>query len=318
MTYKEREETGAPSELSGKVHDWLAQEGYPLEYYVANCFSGFKFRVHQGAYVRVSDEAPREVDVLAAMEIRHPEYRRLTRAYTVVECKWTKSKPWVAFTARTGRMMESAVIAQSISSELGESAAWLNAGEARLQKLQLFSSPEMPAFGGRQALGGGSDVFYNALRSVAGAASALAKKYDRYRAPDEFPHMAVVAFPLIVIDGSLFSASYNPSSDKLLLEEVQQVRFHWRGDPSSPLLTTIDVVTRDGLPAFAELRAKDTQQLLAVLDQTSEQLDKCWTSKSLKHLERKGGSTGIIGSPRLLYSIHKRSQETGAEPKKEA
>jgi len=250
--------------------------------------------------------------VLAAMEIRHPEYRRLTRAYTVVECKWTKSKPWVAFTARTGRMMESAVIAQTISSELGESAVWLNAGERRLQNLQLFSSPEMPAFGGRQALGGGSDVFYNSLRSVAGAASALTKRYDRYRAPDEFPYMAVVAFPLIVIDGSLFSASYDSSDDKMLLEEVHHVRFHWRGDPSSPLLTTVDVVTREGLPAFAEQRAKDTQKLLAVLDKTSDQLDKCWTSKSLKHLERKSGSTGISGSPRLLYSIHKRSQ--GASP----
>ena len=296
-------------DLGSKVHDWLTREGYPLEYFVASTFAASKFRVEQGAYVRAGDEPPREIDVLASMHLlRGRKTRNLVRAYTVVECKWTKSKPWVAFTAKSAGMMSSAVIAQSVASELGQAAIWLNAGHERLQNSELFASPSSPAFGGRQALGSASDVFYNSLRSVAGAANALVSSYDNYRGPDNFPECAVIAFPMIVIEGSLFSASYDANDDQVKLEAVNHVRFHWRGDPKSPLRTTIDVVTRGGLAEFVIQRADDTKMVLDALKTSADELRHCYLSHKVKPLTIWPGATGVSGTPKLLNLIGRRAE----------
>jgi hypothetical protein len=121
-------------ETTGKVTEWLRNEGYPLEYHVAQAFYDSGFFVQQGEYIKGRAGESREIDVLAFMDSAQDE-RMLVRACTVVECKWTKRKPWIAFTTPTTRMANSAIIAQSIGSELAEAALYVNAGEPRLEEL---------------------------------------------------------------------------------------------------------------------------------------------------------------------------------------
>lgn len=204
--------------------------------------------------------------------------------------------------------MSSAIIAQSITSELGQAAIWLNAGHKELGSTALFDSPASPGFGGRQALGSGSDVFYNSLRSVVGAATALVSNYDKYRGLDNFPECAVIAFPLIVIEGALFSASYDAEADDVTLTEVRQLRLHWRGDPNSPQRTTIDIVTREGLSAFVAQRASDTKLVLNALKVSADELRDCYLAHKSQPLTVWSAPTGLSGNPTLLNLIKRRSE----------
>lgn len=299
----------AEDELSSKVADWLSGEGYPLEYYVAHLCRQSGFRVQQGAYMKRADSNPREIDVLASMTKFEKGTRPLARMYTVAECKWTKKKPWVAFTANSGHMAPSAVIAQCLASELAESAVYLEAGDKNLQSLPLFRSPEKPSFGGRQALGSDSDVFYNALRSVVGAAHNLASRYNVYRGEEDVPDSAVLTFPLIVIDGDLFEASYDDNADKMNLDRVEQTRLHWKGSKDSPFLATVDVVTKTGLESFVRQRAEDTKVVLDQLFATANQLTDCFRNKSTAGLTVKVGPTGKSGMPPFLRALHERAAQ---------
>src|ERR1700687_1334235 len=103
-----------PGDLPAKVRAWLDEEGYPLEFATAATFRRHGFAVRQGMYIREKGDA-REIDVAAS---RNAKRNGLRRVYHVVECKWSKDKPWVVFTG-PGGMAASACITQTISSLLG-------------------------------------------------------------------------------------------------------------------------------------------------------------------------------------------------------
>src|SRR5262249_24084840 len=87
-----------PDDLKSKVAAWLDKEGYPLEFRTANSFRRAGFRVRQSEYVRAEDgDKVREIDVAASKTWRLD--KPMLRVYHVVECKWTKDKPWVVFSS---------------------------------------------------------------------------------------------------------------------------------------------------------------------------------------------------------------------------
>jgi hypothetical protein len=307
-------EATGEEDLSSKVADWLRGEGYPLEYFTAHTFRRHGFKVEQGAYIKPAEGNPREIDVLASQsKVNANSEPPLARVYTVVECKWTKDKPWVAFTANTGQMASSAIIAQTISSELGEASVFLEAGDEELPNLALFQSPETPCFGGRQAFGRESDVFYNAIKSVAGAARNVVERYNKYKSEDELPDAAVLAFPLIVIQGDLFEAAYDEQADQMTLQRATQTRLHWRGSKDSDLLTTVDVVTKDGLDSFVSQRAAETKVLLEALFLRANQLAECFRNKSVAGLVHNVGPTGTEGMPPFLYDLYELAERATSD-----
>jgi hypothetical protein len=291
------------NELANKVSQWVNDEGYPLEYFAANVFRRKGFRTTQGDYARDNDDTPREIDICADMTCRTDASSGLIRAYNIVECKWTKSKPWVVFTSPTTTMMQSAVAAQTISSEIGQAAMWAKAGDSDLTGLPLFSSPECGGFNGRQALSKGQDKFYDSIRSVVSATNAIAHGYNRYLKTDNMPRACVVAFPVIVIDGHLFAASYSADSDDIQLEIKDQIRCHWRGSAHSPFLTTIDIVTKKGLADFVDQRAKDFGVLLPKLASAYGELQECYRKQDPRLIKVEPGARGVIGWPPFLRSL---------------
>jgi len=144
---------------TSKVASWLQGEGYPLEYTTAATFHHSGFRVFQGRHVRTApDQNPREVDVIGVFDDHFDDH--LLRIEYIVECKWSRDKPWVVFTSPFAQMSSAACINQTIASELGNAALWLEAGSPRLAQLASFATPKTPGFGGRQALSQQRDVFY--------------------------------------------------------------------------------------------------------------------------------------------------------------
>jgi hypothetical protein len=290
-----------PNDIQAKLQAWLDQEGYPLEFATAAVFRRHGFIVRQGTYVRVdSDEKAREIDVVAYMDA---EGEALVRAYHVVECKWSRDKPWVVFTG-SGSMASAACITQTISSLLGSAILWTQAGLEPLHRMSLFETPRRAGFNGRQAFSKGNDEFYNSMKSVSSLSTFLVQNYDNaQRARGTLPTCAIIAFPVIVIDGRLFEAYFDSTGNNLKLGESNCLRCHWKGAPAWSLHATIDIVTFDYLDTFVEKRKNEVQQFLEVAASTREAIGTCFLQGSLDTLQITEGPRGVIGLHRLLREV---------------
>ena len=290
--------------LRDKVAEWLSKEGYPLEFQVANCFHKNGFNVHQGGYITDGQsESLREVDVLAEINTRVNDI--LFRIYHVVECKWSKDKPWIIFTSPSARIDPAACVAQTIASKFGTAILWASAGEKSLHSLSLFSIPYRPGFGGRQAFGKGNDIFYSAMQSVVSATYAVAIRYDdRLTVPFGFPKIAHIVFPIIVVDGKLFEAYFDSDNGNVNIEEQSKARLHWRGAESWKYFSTLDIVTVDVLDDFVQQRRAESEQALNVMSKYLSRIQECFIDRSLEPvLSVPNAARGIVGLPPLLGDL---------------
>lgn len=252
-------------EVLKKVHDWLERNGYPLEYETQHAFDEAGIGSVQGYHVKdLKTDAVREIDVLASIQ-RIAADGRFIQCTHVVECK-QNGKPWVAFTrpigARAGFCIE-----QTIGNVVGKQAASALANDLDLQRLDLFRRRSAPAFGGSEAKLGESgaqdanakDGCYAKLQAVVSNSVSLAGEFH-----DE--DHATMIFPVIVLGGALFTASYDMKARKLAVAEADEVRFQWRGaEALSAGHATIDVVTAKHLPKWAEQRRRDVDAVLRKL-----------------------------------------------------
>jgi len=294
---------GAQSDLQKKVASWLSTEGYPTEFQTASIFRRHGFRVFQGHHVRNADDGtPREIDVLAHMDHAIAE-RPLIRCEFVVECKWSGKKPWVMFASKSARMAASACISQTISSTFGTAVMWHLAGDAECKNMAIFRTPTEPGFGGRQAFSKGQDVFYSALNTVTSAATHRMRQYDKLRKPGTLPRFCVVTFPIVVVDGELFEATFSEEVGGIQVMPAESARCHWTGAPEWKLHSSIDVVTLRGLHTFLEMRKPQIVRLLELMNDAAREISDCYSAKSIDKLKIKSGSRGIVGLPGLLQEI---------------
>lgn len=301
---------GGTVDLHSKVREWLNQEGYPTEFTATSVFQRHEFRVRQGYYVRDDDsDAVREIDILAEKTASSRDY--LVRACHVVECKWSRDKPWVVFTSANAQIGHAACVAQTMASLLGSTILWAIAGDKSLHNMDLFSTPDRPGFNGRQAFSKGKDYFYSAMRSVTTLAFLAMREYDRVERPKgKMPRSAVVAFPVIVVDGQLFEAFYDVDEADVRLEAVKHVRCHWRGSPSWKHHATVDIVTLDHLEEFVANRTNELDSLLSKMKNTRNQIAECFKQRTLDPLTVPRAARGILGLPRLLREALPGQKET--------
>jgi hypothetical protein len=299
--------------MERKLVEWLATEGYPLEFATAQAFRNNGFRVFQGYYTSAQDDKPaREIDVVATMDSPRRDF--LLRVVNVVECKWSGDKPWVFFCSDNAVMTSAAVIAHAIASQLGDALLWKDAGSKILGNLELFRNPKSPAFGGRQGFSGSRDVLFDALRSVTGAARSVAEEYDASDgtgAGIKLPPNGIIVIPLIVVTGHLFEVRQDTSGDLELLE-VPHTRIHWRGANQKSSITTVDVVSSDHLEDFCKRRAADTKKLLEVMSSSTDELMQCIAAGSLKDLKVIQAARGVVGRPQLLTRLRSSLSEASA------
>lgn len=289
--------------LRKKLRVWLDGQGYPLEFTTANVFRRNAFFVSQGAYVRHADsENPREIDLTAQIDASERDY--LIRVYHVVECKSSRDKPWVVFTT-SGKMGQAACVAQTIASHLGSAILWKEAGLERLHRMSLFETPDRYGFNGRQAFSNsnGKDCFYDAMRSVTSLSTLLVQQYDDHRSEGDMPEHAVVAFPLIVVDGKLFEAYFDADLDDVRLDEVDRIRCHWDDAPAWWLHATIDIVTFSGLDSFVQKRNAEVHELLAIMKRSRDEIAACFADGTIDSLSVTEGSRGVVGIHPLFREV---------------
>ncbi len=297
--------------LEQRVRDWLSRQGYPLEFRTAAEFSKAGFQVRQGDYVQdtISDKL-REIDVLADAPSRHPD--QPVRVSYIVECKWTREKPWVVFTS-SETVKPGITISQTIASDLGHLLLWAAAGDCRLNATRTFEASGRAGFGGRQAFSEKADLVFSALQSVVSATKAKAEawnkrlEYEQAITGSLLPRIGVILFPVIVIEGRLFEARLQGAD--LMLEEVNYSRVYWRGSEAWEHMATIDVVTIGFLEEFLSRRVSEVDTISEVLQQHFESLQSCCQKLELGEFEITPGQRGFFGVPPLLQRLNRAFEE---------
>ena len=286
--------------LKEKVEAWIAKEGVPLEYYTSNAFRQQGFSTYQGEYIG-DGNVMREIDV-DAFQIFNLKGNYI-RFHNIVECKWSKDKPWVVYTTHT-KMNPSATINQSFGNITGEAFLWTLAGEEELQQLELFNNALETGYAGRQALGSLNDVFYSTLQSVVAKTLSKVNSYDGQSKQNPFD-MVVLAFPVVVIDGALFETSYDAEKDKVLVKETKHCMVNWRGYQGWSYNARVHIVTKDYLSEFVSIRKQSFEKVLSYIVKYWDMLIECYDKQDLKYLEVKEASRGTIGLPKLFAEIRK-------------
>ena len=259
-------------ELNKKVQEWLREQGYPTEFRVADVCRRHGFRVWQGFHLRSENPevAPREVDVIATADSPSRDY--LIRVEHLIECKWSKDKPWIVFTSQNAQMASTACVA-TIGNSLGWTLISDMAHDPELHQLDFFLAPDRPGYGGRQAFSKGVDHFYNALASVTELSVMNARWYDLPRKSAR-SGSAVLIFPLVVVEGQLYEAFFDEKLDDINLVPTKRVRCHWRGATTWNLHASVDIVTLDHLDEFIDRRSKEVGLLLSRLERASTDIAK--------------------------------------------
>ncbi len=302
--------------LKDEVEEWLSKEGYGLEFLTADIFSKHDFKVRQGYYVR--DEQTRnlkEIDVIAhetrTLATPLPDKLSHLRIEYVVECKWSKNKPWVVFSSYNHAMSSSECIRQTIASLTGSAILWTLGTDLTVQNLNMFSTPPRPGYSGRQALGEGKDIFYSTMQSIISAASSLAKSYDRHPIYDvgQTLENATIIFPVIVIDGRLFEAYFDEISGKTKVDEVKTIRIHWRGAEVSANTVTVDLVTLEELDNFVKSCRLEIDSVLDAIQDGLGAIQNCYIQKSLSPLKISHSDRRIIELPFVLEKIRQLEEE---------
>ena len=291
--------------LKENLEAWLAREGYPLELSVANAFHAAGFEVLHRQYFRNKSQqssGATDIAVRTSVDVGNS----LLRLYYLIECKWSKDKPWVIFLG-DAKTPPASLVAQTVASQTARALFWARAGDPALQALSLFKPPAQFGFAGRQAFDDKSDVFDTTVQSLLTRALRLVASYDgACREPKDLLQTAVAVFPIIVVDGPLYTASLGAEADKLALTQASHVRVFWRASAVWPLHATVDIVTAFDLPGFGAQRCSDATALMQQLTEPMKQLQRCWAEKSLAPLEITAGSKGTIGLPHLLREMQAR------------
>jgi hypothetical protein len=308
--------TESTNPLATKVDEWLRHEGYPLEYITAATFHQMGFGIWQGVYVRSSsDENPREIDVIGLYDSSDEDV--LLRVEYVIECKWSRDKPWVVFTSPFRQMSTAACVNQTIASEFGRAALWLQAGDQRFTRLASFATPRVPGFGGRQALTQAKDTFYASVQSVVTACSLRMSGYDEPPVKGvSLPRAAVIAFPVVVIDGTLFEAYPVAGGPGMALREVKTARLHWKGSAAWRYNATVDIVSIGGLAQYAEQRANEAASILRIMRTATTRIAKFAQSGKRADLRITRGSRGTLGPPSLIARLIRAHQDATTAARK--
>ena len=259
------------------------------------------FRVFQGEYAKTSDGTPRELDVLATLTSKREDI--LLRVNHVIECKYSKDKPWVVFCSNSQPMMSSAIAAQSIGSSLGSAIVWSIAGHKEVTSLELFKNHSKSGFGGRVAFDNKRDVFYRTVQSVVQNSFSVAERYGEYPQEGILPEHGILVFPIILVEGNIFNAHYDAEKGKTVLEETNHARCHWRGSNVTSFHSTVDIVTLNSFEGFMKQRYDETCSLIKMMEDCYDRILKCGKTKSLEPLEFQSSPRGILGAPPLLCDL---------------
>lgn len=261
-------------DLENRIKKWLGQQGYPLEMQVARAFQEAGFSVSSSEYFLDPDEnKPREIDVIASMqEVINGVIFQLV--YTV-ECKSSKTNPWVCFCSATSQTREPSVgfLARHATAQGRDMLTELSCNPD-VRTGHLFHLPDHHAYGVTNAFKKRLDVPYQSIHGARKAAQAIVTHYDREQALPNRVGTVCIAFPLVVVNAPIFSCTLDDKGKIELLKVNSETILRTGFDT---YYSVVEIVDATGLPTYlkskANLMARFLRRLPERIPGTLEQLD---------------------------------------------
>jgi hypothetical protein len=193
--------------LKKKVEEWLAKQGYPLEMRVAQVLKQRGWLVlHSRRYNDPIQQKEREIDLLAISD--DPSESSSLAGDLVIECKWTRDKPWVLF---SGTKLATNAIAQ-LAATPKTSGAMAKIPYDEVPTLPLFENVD-EGYSLVQALKtekteDPTNVGYTAVQTVINAADFFASQMSE--------ELDILFVPVVVIDGELFRGTLSEKGEVVI------------------------------------------------------------------------------------------------------
>lgn len=223
--------------LENKILKWMEKEGYPLELKASKILRDMDFEVGQSIfYLDNETNTAREIDIVAY------KYYKINNGWVtfafVIECKSSKDKPWIAFTAKEERLYDTDFIIHRNANSKGKTFLNNKVNDKKLAELDLFKIGARTAFNLTRAFTDGIDVTYKATISTMKATSALVEKANKSHNVYRF------FFPIILIDSKLFDCNLD-EENQLNLDEITNVDLVISNSFDSQRANFIDLITID-------------------------------------------------------------------------
>jgi hypothetical protein len=243
----------APKPLETALSEWLETQGYPLEMEVAKEFRSKQFQVGQGGYYKDPDTGiQREIDVTASKAQAVRDF--ILQLVCFVECKVSRSKPWVLFTSIRDPTLSRTDHYSMVASPLGMMFLGRIHGNQASAMPRIFGPRDRVAYGITEALGERQNAINPAFAAVIAAAKAAVARANLTReevSHDPMPEPLVdVLIPVVVLDGYLFEYFLDLEGQKQLRRIHSGLLSLGHAIPGRERSTLVHVITREGLPEF--------------------------------------------------------------------
>jgi hypothetical protein len=272
MATHDKKKEGSEKSENIRVKEWLQKEGYPLEMKAALIFEESGFNVTQGVhYEDLITNKYREIDLVAQIRKATANKSFEIILQCIVECKYSKDKPWIIFSTTTGHQQR--IIKDIRRGQEGSAYNLIsNLSEIKeLPKKGIINGPERTAYGGTLAFkDNNKDETFPALVKLSEIlySGALTK---------ELPHIlisrdaAVFTMGLILVDGSIYDARMIKS--ELDLNKIDFGRLKWGGRGTENNII-IDIVTFNYLHIYLEKMLNELKIILLACESRPELYNK--------------------------------------------
>lgn len=228
----------------------MNSQGFRLEYRAfAALWRRFPGHCRLDDYFVSADGAPCEIDVTAQLS-----HWQIQRGYgfllrVLCECKYSKSKPWVLLygnsdpswlisdwlhVPRTAALRDMPKLSEEQAKELQKAFHFSEGIWLAHSIVQAHTDGEQDRRG--RAFDSLRKIAHAAWEFLDTAAAGATKLYG-------------MAFPCLVLDGPLYAASFDPTTEKVQAREISYGRLCWTGCQNG---TTVDVVRADAVEEYAE------------------------------------------------------------------
>lgn len=249
--------------LINRVGKWLQEQGYPLEMRTARQFQSKGLWATLGHYYRdIETGHQRETDVFVNAH-REIEGAGTASVCLTIECKSSRTKPWVIFTGEPEPhpMVRGLRRSQRL---VAPESSWLWDILDKLDDahpVPLLDAYEPLGHSIARAHGGSNeDVAFGAIMAASKAAAGMRQENAEFGF--DFP---TVVLPVVLIDAPLLKCSLDGDGEpQLSVIDRGTVMWSFQLAPDLPPFTAVTVVTSAGVPDLVDDLITTAESLASV------------------------------------------------------
>lgn len=207
-------------EIIESIRSWLNNHGYPLEMSVAKQLREAGFFVRQSEFYKDPNSGDtREIDVLAmAGDVMGDCIINF-----LIECKSSRKKPWVFFTANESLKNFNRFLSFGLLSKKAREFLLDLDTENPFFDLSWFTKPGRIAYGFTQALRESNDNHDLAYKASMSVANATVSKYLECKNRIDSPKH-IFTFPIMILDAPIFECYFD--NDEVVIKQIESCWLH--------------------------------------------------------------------------------------------